>query len=162
MRLSVFAEYDRVGAYFEAPTFAIKPQDPFATSATTRLGSSIGWGPITFTLEQRAQQSLAQYNASWLVPSSTYVIVGQGRVTAALDRGLNWAIPSPTQVPGSPGNVGKFYANFGYWMMNYQNGDIPGRDQGSTVRSVSTRVRGELIFISTSTVPRMRTLILNN
>jgi hypothetical protein len=30
-RLPVFAEYDRVGAYFEAPKFAIKAGDPFST-----------------------------------------------------------------------------------------------------------------------------------
>ena len=131
MRLSVFAEYDRVGAYFEAPTFAIKPQDPFATSnsTTTRLGSSIGWGPITFTLEQRAQQSLAQYNASWLVPSSTYVIVGQGRVTAALDQGVNGDTISDVSA-GLSWNVGKFYANFGYWMMNYQSQLYPWKGSG--------------------------------
>ncbi len=74
MRLSVFAEYDRVGAFFEAPKFAMKAQDPFATpnSTTTRLGSSIQWGAVTFTLEQRAQQSLAQYNAPTKVTRSEY------------------------------------------------------------------------------------------
>src|SRR5262249_3230602 len=142
IRLSVFAEYDRVGAYFEAPKFAIKPQDPFATpnSTTTRLGSAVGWGPITFTLEQRSQQSLAEYNAptkvenqigvslslddlrtrsgwipqsmSWVVPSSTYLVVGQGRVRAALDQGVNGDSISDVSA-GLSWNIGNFYANFG-------------------------------------------------
>jgi hypothetical protein len=159
MRLSVFAEYDRVGAYFEAPKFAIKPQDPFATpnSATTRLGSAVAWGPVTFTLEQRTQQSLAQYNApikvenqvgvslslddlrtrsgwipqglSWVVPSSTYLIVGQGRVSAALDQGVNGDTVSDVSA-GLSWNVGNFYANFGYWMSNYQSQLYPWKGSG--------------------------------
>jgi hypothetical protein len=52
MGLSVFAEYARVGAYFEAPEFAIKRQDPFSipNSSTTRLGGTIQRGPVSFTL----------------------------------------------------------------------------------------------------------------
>ena len=137
MRLSVFAEYDRVGAYFEAPNFAIKPQDPFATpnSTTMRLGTAATWGPITFTLEQRTQQSLAEYNApikvenqiglslslddlrtrtgwfpqgmSWILPSSTYLIVGRGRVSAAPDQGVNGDTISDVSA-GLSWNVGKF------------------------------------------------------
>jgi hypothetical protein len=159
MRLSVFAEYDRVGAYFEAPKFAIKPQDPFASpnSTTMRLGSAVAWGPITFTLEQRTQQSLAQYNApikvenqiglslslddlrirtgsipqgmSWMVPSSAYLIVGQGRVSAALDQGVNGDTVSDVSA-GLSWNVGKFYANFGYWTSNYQSQLYPWKGSG--------------------------------
>ena len=159
MRLSVFAEYDRVGAYFDAPKFAIKPQDPFATpnSTTMRLGSAVAWGPITFTLEQRTQQSLAQYNApikvenqvgvslslddlrtrsgwipqgmSWAMPSSTYLIVGQGRVSAALDQGVNGDTVSDVSA-GLSWNVGKFYANFGYWTSNYQSQLYPWKGSG--------------------------------
>jgi hypothetical protein len=159
MRLSVFAEYDRVGAYFEAPIFAIKPQDPFATpnSTTTRLGSAVAWGPITFTLEQRAQQSLAEYNAptkvenqvgvslslddlrsrsgwipqgmSWVVPSSTYLIVGQGRVSAAVNQGVNGDTISDVSA-GLSWNVGKFYANVGYWTSNYQSQLYPWKGSG--------------------------------
>jgi hypothetical protein len=159
MRLSVFAEYDRVGAYFEAPKFAIKPQDPFATpnSTTTGLGSAVALGPITFTLEQRTQQSLAQYNApikvenqvgvslslddlrnrsgwipqglSWVVPSSTYLIVGQGRVSAALDQGVNGDTISDVSA-GLSWNVGNFYANFGYWMSNYRSQLYPWKGSG--------------------------------
>ena len=159
MRLSVFAEYDRVGAYFEAPTFAIKKQDPFSTpnSTTTRFGSSIGWGPVTFTLEQDAQQSLAQYNApikvenqigvslslddlrtrsswipqsmAWLMPSSAYLTVGQGRVSAALDQGVNGDTTSDVGA-GLLWNVGKFYANVGYWTSNYQSQLYPWKGSG--------------------------------
>jgi hypothetical protein len=159
MRLSVFAEYDRVGAYFEAPKFAIKPQDPFATpnSTTTRLGSTVALGPITFTLEQRAQQSLAVDNApiktenqigvslslddlrtrsswipqgmSWALPSSTYLILGQGRVRAALDQGVNGDTTSDVSA-GLSWNVGNFYANFGYWMSNYQSQLYPWKGSG--------------------------------
>jgi hypothetical protein len=159
MRLSVFAEYDRVGAYFEAPHFAIKPQDPFATpnSTTTRLGSSLEWGPVTFSLEQRAQQSLAQYNApittenqiglwlnlddlrgrsewipqnaSWLMPSSVYLTVGQGKVSAALDQGVNGDTTSDVTT-GISWNVGKFYTNVGYWTSNYQSQLYPWKGSG--------------------------------
>jgi hypothetical protein len=159
MRLSVFAEYDRVGAYFEAPKFAIKPQDPFATpnSTTTRFGSAMAWGPITFTLEQRSQQSLAQYNApikvennvgvslslddlrtrsgwipqgmSWAFPSSTYLIVGQGRVSAALNQGVNGDTVSDVSA-GLTWKVGNFYANVGYWWSNYQSQLYPWKGSG--------------------------------
>jgi len=159
MRLSVFAEYDRVGAYFEAPKFAIKPQDAFATpnSTTTRLGSAVAWGPITFTLEQRSQQSLAQYNSpitvenqvgvslslddlrtrsawipqgmSWVMPSSVYLNVGQGRISAAVDQGVNGDTISDVSA-GLSWNVGKFYANFGYWTSNYQSQLYPWKGSG--------------------------------
>jgi hypothetical protein len=159
MRLSVFAEYDRVGAYFEAPNFAIKPQDPFATpnSTTMRLGSAATWGPITFTLEQRTQQSLAEYNApikvenqigvslslddfrtrsgwipqglSWVVPSSTYLIVGQGRVSAALDQGVNGDVVSDVSA-GLSWKFGNYYANVGYWLSNYQSQLYPWKGSG--------------------------------
>jgi hypothetical protein len=159
MRLSVFAEYDRVGAYFEAPNFAIKPQDPFATpnSTTMRLGSAATWGPITFTLEQRTQQSLAEYNApikvenqiglslslddlrtrtgwipqgmSWIVPSSTYLTVGQGRVSATLDQGVNGDTISDVSA-GLSWKVGNYYANIGYWLSNYQSQLYPWKGSG--------------------------------
>jgi hypothetical protein len=159
MRLSVFAEYDRVGAYFEAPHFAIKPQDPFATpnSTTTRLGSSLEWGPVTFTLEQRAQQSLAQYNApittenqigvwlnlddlrgrsdwipqnaSWLMPSSMYLNVGQGKVRATLDQGVNGDTTSDVSA-GLAWKRGNVYANVGYWLSNYDSQLYPWKGSG--------------------------------
>jgi hypothetical protein len=159
MRLSVFAEYDRVGAYFEAPHIAIKPDDPFSTpnSTTTRLGSSIEWGPVTFTLEQRAQQSLAQYNApittenqigvwlnlddlrgrsewtpqnaSWLMPSSMYLNVGQGRVRATLDQGVNGDTASDVSA-GFAWKRGNTYANLGYWTSNYQSQLYPWKGYG--------------------------------
>ena len=150
MKLSVFAEYDRVGAYFAAPQSAIKPQDPFSRpdSTTTRLGGTIEWTPITFTLEQRVQQSLAQYNApmnveyqigvslsldelrtrsgwlpqgmSWLMPSSAYLNVGQGRVRAALDQGVNGDATSDVSA-GLTWNVGNIYANIDYWWSDYRS-----------------------------------------
>jgi hypothetical protein len=159
MRLSLFAEYDRVGAYFEAPTFAVKHDDPFSApnSTTTRLGGAVAWGPVTFTLEQRSQQSLAEYNApikvenqigvslslddlrtrtgwipqgmSWVVPSSAYLIVGQGRVSAALDQGVNGDTVSDVSA-GLSWKVGKFYANVGYWMSNYQSQLYPWKGSG--------------------------------
>lgn len=65
MRISLFGEYDRVGTFFTAPTFVIKGSDPFLipNSTTTRTGGAVQQGPITFTLEQRTRQSLAQDNA---------------------------------------------------------------------------------------------------
>jgi hypothetical protein len=159
MKLSVFAEYDRVGAYFEAPQSAIKPQDPFSRpdSTTTRLGGTIEWTPITFTLEQRVQQSLAQYNApmnveyqigvslsldelrtrsgwlpqgmSWLMPSSAYLIVGQGRVRAAFEQGVNGDTTSDVSA-GLSWNVGNFYANVDYWWSDYRSQLYPWKGSG--------------------------------
>ena len=65
MRLSVFADYARVGTYFGAPDGVIKRQDPFSktNSTTTQLGAIVEQGPFTVTLAQRSQQSLAQENA---------------------------------------------------------------------------------------------------
>lgn len=159
MRLSVFAEYDRVGAYFQAPTFAIKRDDPFSTpnSTTTRLGSSIEWGPIVFTLDQRAQQSLAldnapittenqigvwlnlddlrarndwiPQNASWLMPSSMYLTVGQGRVRATLQQGVNGDTVSEVSA-GLSWKRGNVYADLGYWTSNYQSQLYPWKGSG--------------------------------
>lgn len=159
MRLSVFAEYDRVGAYFQAPMFAIKRDDPFSTpnSTTTRLGSSIEWGPIVFTLEQRAQQSLAldnapittenqigvwlnlddlrarndwiPQNASWLMPSSMYLTVGQGRVRATLQQGVNGDTVSEVSA-GLSWKRGNVYADLGYWTSNYQSQLYPWKGSG--------------------------------
>ena len=157
--LSVFAEYDRVGAYFQAPNVAIKPQDPFSTanSNTTRLGGALQQGPITLTLEQRAQQSLAQDNAptkvenlvgvslgfdelwgrnswipqaiAWAVPTSAYVTVGQGRVRATLDQGVN----NDTMSDVSAGFVWggkKVFAYLGYWRSDYQSKLYPWQGLG--------------------------------
>jgi hypothetical protein len=157
MRLSVFAEYNRVGGYFEAPRFAIKSQDPFSipNSTTTRLGSAVEWGPITFTLEQRTQQSLAEdsapikaenmigvllsidelrsswipQNVSWLMPSSAYLIVGQGRVRAMPAQGVNGDTASDVSA-GFSWNRGNIYATFGYWMTNYQSQLYPWKASG--------------------------------
>jgi hypothetical protein len=159
MRLSVFAEYDRVGAYFQGPQFAIKPQDPFSTpnSTTTRLGSSLEWGPIVFTLEQSAKQGLAQDNApitaenqisvwlnlddlrtrtnwipqdaSWWMPSSMYLTVGQGRVSATLDQGVNGDTTSDVSA-GLSWQRGNIYANLDYWTANYQSQLYPWKGSG--------------------------------
>jgi hypothetical protein len=121
-----------------------------------RLGGSMEWKPITFTLEQRTQQSLTD-NApvsvenqvgvslslddlrtrsgwiprgmSWLVPSSTYLIAGQGTIRAALDQGVNGDTFSEVSA-GLSWNVGKFYANVGYWWSNYQSQLYPWKGLG--------------------------------
>jgi hypothetical protein len=159
MRLSVFAGYDRVGAYFQVPKFAIKPGDPFSTpnSTSTRLGSSIEWGPVIFTLEQRAKQSMAQDNApitagnqigvwlnlddlrsrsdwfpqngSLLMPSSVYLTVGEGRVRATLDQGVNGDTTSDVTA-GFSWNRGNFYADLGYWSSVYQSQLYPWKGSG--------------------------------
>jgi hypothetical protein len=159
MRLSVFAEYDRVGAYFEAPTFAIKHDDPFSTpnSTTTRLGGSFEWKPITLTLQQRTQQSLAENNApinvenqvglwvslddlrtqsgwipqgiSWVVPSAVYFNVGQGRVRASLDQGVNGDTTSDVSA-GFSWKRGNIYANVDYWWSTYQSQLYPWKGSG--------------------------------
>jgi hypothetical protein len=157
--LSLFAEYDRVGALFEAPVFAIKHQDPFSTpnSTTTRLGGAVQQGPITFTLEQRAQQSLAQDNApinvenqigvslsfdellrrsgwipenmSWVMPASAYLTVGQGRVRAALDQGVNGDTTTDVSA-GLSWNRDKIYGSLGFWQSDYQSQLYPWRGYG--------------------------------
>jgi hypothetical protein len=159
MRLSLFAEYARVGEYFEAPNFIIKREDPFSipNSTTTRLGGVVQQGPITFTLEQRTQQSLAQDNApikvenqvavslslhelwgrsgwipegiSWVIPSSIDLSVGQGRMRASLDQGVNGDTTSDVST-GLSWNLGKFYAYFGYWQSDYQSQLYPWKGSG--------------------------------
>jgi hypothetical protein len=150
MRLSLFADYARVGAYFAAPDFAIKRQDPFSkpNSTTTRLGAIVEQGPITFTLEQSNQQSLAQDNApilvhnqigvwlsfdkllgrsgniqeglSWIMPSSAWLNVGQGRMRAEWSQGVDGDTTSDVSV-GLSWSFGKIYANLGYWYSDYQS-----------------------------------------
>jgi hypothetical protein len=121
------------------------------------LGGSFEWKPITFTLDQRTQQSLAEDNApvkvenqigvslsldefrtksgwlpegtSWLMPSSAYVIVGQGRVRAALDQGVNGDTTSDVSA-GLSWNVGNFYANVDYWWSDYQSQLYPWKGSG--------------------------------
>jgi hypothetical protein len=150
MKLSVFADYARVGAYFAAPNFAIKRQDPFSkpNSTTTRLGAIVEQGPFTFTLEQRNQQSLAQDNAPihvqnqigawlsfdkligrsdntqdglwWIMPSSAWLNVGQGRMRAELSQGVNGDTTSDLSA-GLSWTLGKIYANLGYWQSDYKS-----------------------------------------
>src|SRR5204863_5405976 len=123
-------------------------------STTTILGSAVTWGPITFTLGQRAQQNLT-YDApraienqigvslslddlrtrsglpqmSWLIPSSTYLTVGQGRITAALNQGVNGDSISDVSA-GLSWNVGNFYATLGYWSSNYVSQLYPWKGYG--------------------------------
>jgi len=157
--LSLFAEYNRVGANFLAPTFAIKPQDAFwtANSTTTRAGGALQQGPLTLSLEQRAQQSLAQDNAptktenqvalnlgfdelwgrnswvpeslSWAVPTSAYAAFGQGSVRAALSQGVN----GDTMFDVSTGlfwSRNKVFAYLGYWRSDYQSQLYPWQGLG--------------------------------
>lgn len=152
--LALFAENDRVGVYFESPNFAIKPQDPFSTpnSRTTLLGGALQQGLITLTLQQRAQQSLAQNNApiraenqagislsfdelrdrnswAWTVPSSAYVTVGQGRVKAALDQGVNGDTMSDVSA-GFLWDRNNVFASLGYWRSEYQSQLYPWQGLG--------------------------------
>jgi hypothetical protein len=157
--LLLFAEYDQVGANFQAPNVAIKPQDPFSTSnsMTTRLGGAFQQGPITLTLEQRTRQSLAQDNAptklenlvgislgfdelwgrsrwipegiAWTVPTSAYVTVGQGRVRAALNQGVNGDTMSDVSA-GFLWGRNKVFASLGYWRSDYQSELYPWRGLG--------------------------------
>jgi hypothetical protein len=157
--VSLFAEYNRVGANFLAPTFAIKPQDAFwtANSTTTRLGGALQQGPVTFTLEQRAQQSLAQVNAptkvenlvgialgldqlwgrnswvpeglSWAVPASVYAAVGQGSVRATLSQGVNGDTLSDVSA-GFLWSRNKVYASLSYWRSDYQSQLYPWQGLG--------------------------------
>jgi hypothetical protein len=159
-RLALFSEYARVGAYFGSPDLAKKPQDPFSkpNSTTTRLGAIIEQGPFTFTLEQRAQQSLVQDNApiqvqnqigvavsfdelwgrsgrvlqgmSWLVPSSAWLNVGQGKVRASLNQGVAGDTTSDMTV-GLSWTFGKIYANVGYWHSDYQSLLYPWKGSGA-------------------------------
>jgi len=159
MRLSLFAGYARAGAYFVAPDNVIKRDDLFSkpNSTTTRLGGTLERGPITFTLEQREQQSLAQDNApilvknqigvslsfdqllgrsggilkgmSWVVPSSAYFNVAQGRVRTSLNQGVNGDTTSDVSA-GLSWNVEKIYANLGYWQSDYQSQLYPWKGSG--------------------------------
>jgi hypothetical protein len=158
MRVSLFGEYDRVGALFTAPTFIIKGSDPFsiAASTTTRVGAAVQQGPITFTLEQRTRQSLAQDNAptnvenqigvslnseelfrgrgwvadgmSWLLPTA-YVNIGQGRVRAAFDQGVDGDTASDVSA-GFSWYHDKIYAAVDYWRSEYQSQLYPWKGWG--------------------------------
>jgi len=160
-RLALFSEYAKVGAYFGSPDLAKKRQDPFSkpNSTTTRLGATIEQGPFTFTLEQRAQQSLIQDNApiqiqdqigvainfdemwdqssrglqgmSWIVPSSAWLNVGQGKVRASLEQGVAGDTTSDLSV-GLSWTFGKIYANVGYWRSDYQSQLYPWRGSGAS------------------------------
>ncbi|MBO0754745.1 MAG: hypothetical protein J2P54_02720, partial [Bradyrhizobiaceae bacterium] len=157
--LSMFGEYNRVGAYFQAPIFAIKPQDAFwtANSTSTRLGGALQQGPIALTVEQRSQQSLAQNNAattvenrfginlgldelagrsnwmpeglSWALPTSAYFVVGQGSVRAPLGQGVNGDTVSDVST-GFSWTRNKVYAYLGYWRSDYQSQLYPWQGLG--------------------------------
>ena len=159
MKLSVFADYARVGTYFGAPDGVIKRQDPFSktNSTTSQLGAIVEQGPFIVTLAQRSQQSLAQENApiqvdnqvgvwlnfdellgrsgrtpdgmSWLLPSSAYVNVGQGRMRASLSQGVNGDTTSDMSA-GLSWSLGKIYASFGYWQSEYQSALYPWKGSG--------------------------------
>jgi hypothetical protein len=159
LRVSLFGEYDRVGELFTAPTFIIKGSDAFfiPNSTTTRMGGAVQQGPITFTLEQRTRQSLAQDNAptnvenqigvwlsfddllhragktpegiSWLLPSSAYINVGQGRVRALLDQGVNGDTTSDVSA-GFVWNRDKIFASIDYWRSDYQSQIYPWKGWG--------------------------------
>jgi hypothetical protein len=159
MRLSLFGEYARVGALFAAPDFFIKRQDPFfkPNSTTNRLGATVERGAIAVTFEQRAQQSLAQDNAptlvqnqlglslsvdellgrtsgmreglSWIVPSSVWLNIGQGKVRALMSQGVAGDTTSDVSL-GLAWNLGKIYANVGYWHSEYQSQLYPWSGSG--------------------------------
>jgi len=179
MRLSVFAGYARAGAYFVAPDNVIKRDDLFSkpNTTTTRLGGTVERGPISFTLEQRQQQSLAPQSLaqqslalqslapqsltldnapilvknqigmslsfdqllgqsggtlgalSWVMPSSAYVNVGQGRVRASLSQGVSGDTTSDVSA-GLSWTRGKIYANLGYWQSDYQSQLYPWKGSG--------------------------------
>jgi hypothetical protein len=159
LRVSLFGEYDRVGEFFMAPNFVIKGSDAFfiPNSTATRMGGAVQQGPITFTLEQRTRQGLAQDNApinvenqigvwlsfddllgrtgktpggiSWLLPSSAYINVGQGRVRAALDQGVNGDTTSDVSA-GFTWNRDKIYASIDYWRSDYQSQLYPWKGWG--------------------------------
>ncbi len=174
MRLSLFAGYARAGAYFVVPDQVLKRDDLFSkpNTTTTRLGGTVERGPITFTLERRAQQSLAPQSLalqslalqsltldnapimvknqigvslsfdqllgqsggtlgalSWVMPSSAYVNVGQGRVRASLSQGVNGDTTSDVSA-GLSWTRGKIYANLGYGQSDYQSQLYPWKGSG--------------------------------
>jgi len=159
IRVSLLAEYARVGTHFAAPDGVIKRQDPFfkRNSTTSQFGATIEGGGIVVSLEQLAQQSLDQSNASillqnrvglslsfdqllgrnggarqgisWLLPSSGWVSIGQGIVRAPVSQGIAGDTASDVSF-GFAWNVGKFYANAGYWRSEYQSLFYPWKGSG--------------------------------
>jgi hypothetical protein len=157
-RVSLFSEYDRVGEYFQIPN-PNPGKDLFATpnSTKTRMGGSVEQGFIGFTLEQRIQQSLTQEDSpvnvsnqigvwlsfdellrgklwipeevSWLVPSSAYVNVGQGRIKAALYQGVNGDTTSDVSA-GLSWSRDKIYVSLDYWRSGYQSQLYPWKGWG--------------------------------
>jgi hypothetical protein len=109
LRVSLFGEYDRVGEFFTAPTFVIKGSDAFfiPNSTATRMGGAVQQGPITFTLEQRTRQSLAQDNAPTNVENKIGVWLSfddlLGR-TGETPGGMSWLLPHlPTSTSAGEG-----------------------------------------------------------
>jgi hypothetical protein len=66
---------------------------------------------------------------SWVVPSSAYFIVAQGRMRASLSQGVNGDTTSDVSA-GLSWNVEKIYANFGYWQSDYQSQLYPWKGSG--------------------------------
>jgi hypothetical protein len=148
-RVSMFGEYDRVGAGFQIPN-PNQGKDLFSTpnSTATRMGGSVEQGPISLTLEQRTQQSIAQEDSpinvsnqigvwlnfdellrgkrwipeemSWLVPSSAYINLGQGRIKAAAYQGVNGDTTSDVSA-GLSWSRDKIYVSLDYWRSGYQS-----------------------------------------
>jgi hypothetical protein len=109
------------------------------------------------TLQQRTQQSLTENNApinvenqvglwvslddlrtqsgwipqgiSWVVPSAVYFNVGQGRVRASLDQGINGDTTSDVSA-GFSWKRGNIYANVDYWWSTYQSQLYPWKGSG--------------------------------
>lgn len=163
MRVSLFADYARVGNYFRAPDLVIKRQDPFSkpNSTTTKFGATVERGPFTFTFDQRAQQSLAQDSApvlvqnqigltvnfdelrgnsggtpvglSWVTPSSAWVNVGQGKMRASLSQGVAGDTTSDVSA-GLSWSRGQIQASLGYWQSEYRSQFYPWQGSGSTLR----------------------------
>lgn len=66
---------------------------------------------------------------SSLMPSSAYVNVGQGRVRAALDQGVNGDTTSDVSA-GLSWNRDKIYASIDYWRSGYQSQLYPWKGWG--------------------------------
>ena len=142
-RLPMLLSSDRI----HSPSPTVRPQ----------FGATVERGAITLTLEQRAQQSLAQDNApilvqnqiglsfsfdqllgrsggaregiSWVAPSSAWLNIGQGKVRAPVSQGVAGDTTSDVSF-GLAWNVGKIYANVGYWHSDYQSQLYPWNGSG--------------------------------
>src|SRR5262249_54178846 len=96
-------------------------------NAPIQVQNQIG---VSLNFDQlQSQKGRIPDGMSWLVPSSAWVNVAQGRVRASLDQGVNGDTTSDVSA-GLFWMLGKLYANLGYWQSDYKSQLYPWKGSG--------------------------------